>query len=131
MLDLGNVLGRGISFPPRIGADGRMVWSEGEVNVRESVQIILMTDQNERLMLPEFGGNLGSFLFEPNTSTTCHAIQDRITKALTEWEQRIALETVNVVPDPADPQGAIATITYRLVATQSRERISVNVTLAV
>jgi hypothetical protein len=128
-MDLGKLFGRGISFPPRVGPDGRMAWSEGEANVREAIHIILLTEQRERLRLPEFGGGLGRFLFEPNTVTTRHLIGDRIGKALAQWEPRIAVESVAVDPDPSDSQAAVATITYRLVATQSRERVSVSITL--
>jgi phage baseplate assembly protein W len=128
-MDSGRLFGRGISFPPRVGTDGRIAWSEGETNVREAIQVILMTEQRERLMLPEFGGNLGPFLFEPNTVTTRHLIKDRMAKALAIWEPRIVVETINVEPDPADAQAAVATITYKLVATQSRERVQLNVTL--
>lgn len=129
-MDTGRLLGRGISFPPRVGADGRLAWSEGEQNVRESIRVILLTEQRERLLLPEFGGGLGPFLFEPNTVTTRHLIKDRIEKALARWEPRAVVEAVAVEPDPQDAQAAVATITYRLVATQARERVSVNVTLA-
>ena len=129
-MDTGRLFGRGIAFPPRVGGDGRVAWSEGEVNVREAIRVILMTEQRERLMLPEFGGSLGLFLFEPNTVTTRHLIKDRIQKALARWEPRIGVEAVSVEADPADAQAAVATITYKLVATQSRERVSLNVTLA-
>jgi uncharacterized protein len=128
-MDSGRIYGRGISFPPRVGSDGRVVWSAGDVNVRESIQIILLTDQKERLMLREFGGSLGAFLFEPNTITTRHLIQERIIHALSDWEPRISVESVSVEPDPNDRQAAIATITYKLVATQVLERVSLNVTL--
>lgn len=126
----GRLFGRGISFPPRVGPDGRLKWSEGEENVRESIRIILMTEQPERLRAPGFGGSLGRFLFEPNTVTTRRSIQDRITKELAQWEPRIHVESVDVSQDPTDPQAAIAGITYKLVATQSRERVTLNITLA-
>lgn len=129
-MDTGRLFGRGIAFPPRVESDGRVAWSEGETNVREAIRIILMTERRERLMLPEFGGGLGPSLFEPNTVTTRHLIKDRIQKALAEWEPRIKVEDVRVEEDPDDPQGAIATIAYKLVATQSRERVSLSVTLA-
>lgn len=129
VMDSGRLFGRGISFPPRVGNDGRVAWSEGETNVREAIQVILMTEQRERLMLPDFGGDLGPFLFEPNTVMTRHLIKDRITKALSRWEPRIMVETVNVEADPLDAQAAVATITYKLVATGSRERVNINVTL--
>ncbi len=129
-MDAGRIFGRGISFPPRIGVDGRVAWSEGEVNVREAIRIILMTEQRERITLPDFGGSLGLFLFEPNTVTTRHQIADRISKALAQWEPRIIVESVSVDPDGSDPEAAVTTITYKLVATQTRERVSLSVTLA-
>jgi len=128
-MDAGKLLGRGISFPPRLGTDGRWAWSEGEVNVREAVRVILLTDLRERMMLPEFGGSLGQLLFEPNNVTTQHMIADRIAKALAAWEPRLRVEAVAVEADPDDPQAATATITYKLVATQARERVSVSVNL--
>lgn len=128
-MDNGQLYGRGISFPPRVGTDGRVAWSEGEKNVRESIQIILMTELRERLRLPDFGGGLGLYLFEPNTVTTHHLIKDRIAKSLAQWEPRLQVETIGVEADPDDPQAAVATITYKLVATQTRERVSLNVTL--
>ena len=129
-MDKGQLFGRGIGFPPRVGNDGRMMWSEGEANARDAIRIILMTEPGERLMLPDFGGDLNAFLFEPNTVATRHMIQDRIVKALLQWEPRISVQTVEVEPDPTDPESAIATITYKLIATQERERVSLNVTLA-
>ncbi len=130
MSNAGKIFGKGISFPPRIGADGRIVWSEGEENIRESIRVVLMTELNERLQLPEFGGGLNRFLFEPNTATTRQLIRDRITKALARWEPRIAVQTVSVEPDAQDLQSAIATIYYKLVATQATERVSLTVTLS-
>ncbi len=128
-MDQGRLFGRGLAFPPHVGSDGRVAWSEGEQNVREAIQIILLTELNERLMLPEFGGSLGQFLFEPNNVTTRHLIQDRIGKALESWEPRLVVESVEVDEDPAEREAAVAVITYRLVATQSRERVSLNVRL--
>src|SRR5262245_35364335 len=125
----GKIFGKGISFPPRVGADGRVAWSEGETNVRESIRVILMTEQPERLRAPDFGGSLGRYLFEPNTVATRRSIQDRITKELALWEPRIDVQSVDVIQDPVDPTAAIATITYKLIATQAIERVNVNVTL--
>jgi phage baseplate assembly protein W len=128
-VDAGRALGRGISFPPRVGPDGRVAWSEGEPNVREAIEIILRTDREERLRLREFGGGLERFLFEPNTTATRHQLQNRITRALQAWEPRIALESVSVDEDPEDGEAAIATISYKLVATQAREQVSLSVVL--
>jgi phage baseplate assembly protein W len=127
--DAGKILGRGISFPPRVGADGRMEWSEGETNVRESIRVILLTEQRERIRLTDFGGSLGQYLFEPNNVMTRHLIEDRITKALAQWEPRIRVESITVEAVHGAPQEAVATINYKLIATQARERVTMNVTL--
>jgi len=123
------MFGRGISFPPRVGVDGRVCWSAGEQNVRESIRVILMTEPRERIALRDFGGGLSEFLFEPNTVATRQSVQERIGAALAQWEPRVRVESVEVESDRIDPSAATATITYRLVATQARERVSVRVSL--
>jgi phage baseplate assembly protein W len=130
MMTSAALYGRGIGFPPRIGADGRLAWSEGETNVRESIRIILLTDERERLHQADFGAGLAGLLFEPNTATTRQLIRGRIERALAEWEPRIRVESVVVDEDPNDPEAAVATITYRLVATSALERVSLSVSLS-
>lgn len=129
-MDIGQILGRGISFPPRVGADGRLGWSEGEQNIREAIQVILSTEPGERLRRSDFGGGLGRFLFEPNTVTTRHRLEQQILESVAAWEPRVSVDLVDVQPDPDDPQGAIASITYKLVATQATQQLTMAVTLA-
>jgi phage baseplate assembly protein W len=107
-MDEGQLFGRGISFPPRIGPEGRIAWSVGAQNIREAIRVILLTETEERLMRPEFGGGLQSFLFEPNTTATHRLIQERITQALGRWEPRIAIESVTVDAHPQDAEAALA-----------------------
>lgn len=123
------LFGSGIGFPPRVGSDGRLAWSAGEANVRESIRIILLTELGERLMLPAFGGQLRSFLFEPNTIATRRLVREQIEQALRGWEPRIELQSVTVEADPDDAQAAVATIHYRLVATQAADQMRLRVPL--
>lgn len=127
MMDSARVYGRGMAFPPRVGADGRIAWSEGEPNVREAIRIVLSTEPGERLRLPAFGAGLRRFLFEPNTLATHTLIRQTIAEALKRWEPRIQVEAVEVQADASDAESALATITYRLVATQVQERVSLRV----
>lgn len=129
-MNAGRVFGRSVAFPPRVGPDGRVAFSEGEANVRESIRLLLMTQPGERVMRQDFGGGLGRFLFEPNIPATHQAIRAQIQKTLARWEPRVAVEAVQVEVDPGDASAAIVTLTYRLVATQARERVSLNVTLS-
>jgi phage baseplate assembly protein W len=124
------VFGRSLSFPPRVGPDGRMIWSEGEENIRESIRVILLTDFRERVRLPDFGGGLTHYLFEPNNVATRHLIEERINGALKRWEPRVTVEQTRVDEDPDDPEAAIAVIRYQLVATQARDNITLSVRLS-
>ena len=128
-MDAGTILGRGIAFPPRIGADGRWAWSEGEPNIREAIQVVVLTEPGERLQLPDFGGGLGALLFEPNTTATRHQLGERIRGAIADWEPRVTVRSVAVDPDPADPEAAVATVTYQLVATQAVASVALPVEL--
>jgi phage baseplate assembly protein W len=129
-MDAGQLYGRGIAFPPHVGADGRIAWSEGEANIREAIEIVLRTEERERVNLPSFGAGLRRFLFEPNTVATRFQIEDRITKALQQWEPRIVIKSVEAEEDPRDPQSAVVTIHYQLVATQGTAQVAINVRLA-
>lgn len=125
----GALLGRGLGFPPRIGADGRLVFSAGEDNVRESIRIILMTEPGERLMREGFGCGLRRFLAEPNTPATRAQIRDRVAEALRRWEPRIAVETVEAEPSPEEPRMVLVTIAFRMVTNGARERLGLAVEL--
>ena len=128
-MDAANIFGQGISFPPRLGADGRFAWSNGPDNIREAIQVILLTDQTERLMLPNFGGNIQTYLFEPNTVATRQRLTEQIESALTIWEPRITVQSVSVEPDDEDPQAAIATIQYQLIASQTPAQVNLTLQL--
>jgi len=128
-LDSGAIYGRSLAFPVRVDANGRIAWSEGAQNIRESIRLILLTNPGERVRLPDFGAGLQPLLFEPNTPARHRELRDRIEKALARWEPRIRVQAARVEADPDDAEAAIVTLEYELVATRSRERLTLNVGL--
>ena len=124
-----NIFGQGLSFPPRVGADGRLAWSEGEENVRESIRVILLTEPSERLMREQFGCGLRRFLFEPNTVTTRALIRESVVNAIKAREPRVAVEEVTVEADPEDARLIAVQIHFRLVATQAAGRVGLTLQL--
>ena len=129
MIDEGKLFGRGVNFPPKITANGRWAWSSGSENIRQSIQVILQTEPLERLMIPGFGSGLKKMLFQPNTVETHSLIEELINKALERWERRIRVTSVEVVPDPKDPNTAWISLRYKLVATQAPEQMQLRVQL--
>ena len=129
MSDMGRLFGRGMAFPPRVGTDGRIAQSVGAENIRENIRLILLTEPQERLMLPQFGGGLKRFLFQPSTVATQRLIQDAIVQSLGRWEPRIRVENVVVSADPDDPRAVLIQISYQLVATLNEDQLSLRVLL--
>jgi phage baseplate assembly protein W len=125
-----DLYGTGLSFPPRVGPDGSMVWSSGEINVRECICTILRTSPGERVEMPTFGCGLSRFLFEPNTVGTLALIQQEVSQSLTRWEPRIAINDVTATLNGADQRVVDVTVTYTLIATSSQERLTMTVGLS-
>lgn len=122
-----NLYGKSLGFPPRVGANGQMMWSEGELNVRESIVIILRTRPGERVNLPQFGCNLEQYLFEPNSIATLRLMQETVIHAVTRWEPRVALDDVLVETVSEEPRAVNITIYYTLIATAQREGLAITV----
>jgi phage baseplate assembly protein W len=115
--------GQGLSFPPRVGPDGAMVWSAGELNVRECICTILRTRPGERVERATWGCGLDRYLFEPNTVATLRLIVEDVQQALTRYEPRIRLDDVTAVLNPDDVRAVDITVSYTLVATGVPERL--------
>ena len=130
MIDVGRLFGRGTAFPPYIDEGGRISWSAGAQNIRESIRVILLTEPGERLMLPDFGAGLKRFLFQPNTVTTHRLIEEVILQALDQWEPRIEVDSVEVEADDDDPTSALVTIRYTLIANQANDQLQLRIQLA-
>lgn len=124
-----SIFGQGLSFPPRVAADGRLAWSAGEQNIRESIRLILLTEPGERLMRDNFGCGVRQFLFEPNTVATRQLLRERIIEAISRWEPRVAVSEVTVEPVPDNDRLAAVTIHFRLVATQLLQTLSLTLQL--
>ena len=122
-------MSQGIAFPPRIGPDGQVAWSSGAQNVRESIQIILETNVQERIMRPTFGGGLRQFLFEPNTLATRRQIEERTRRVLARWEPRIAVEEVRAEKVSDEPSAVVLTIAYTVRDTGAQEQVRLTVDL--
>ena len=125
MTDSAELYGRSIAFPPRVGPNGQIEWSEGELNVRESLCIILRTRPGERLMRPDFGCGLDRYLFEPNNISTLRLIQEEVKRSIAIWEPRVTLNDIQVSINPANQSAVDIAIYYTLVATQQRDQLHV------
>lgn len=109
----GSSAGRHLSFPFRVAANGRAATADtmAQQALEELVQVIL-TNQGERLFLPDFGAGARRLLFEGITDTTATMSRTMITQAVQEWlAGRVTLNQLNVTVN--DTTISIA-ITYQV-----------------
>jgi phage baseplate assembly protein W len=118
--------GLGLSFPPRVGPDGSLVWSAGELNVRECIATILRTRPGERVGRPGWGCGVERYLFEPNTVSTLRLIVEDVQTALTRFEPRIHLDNVTATINPDDVRAVDINVSYTLVATGQAQQIGMS-----
>lgn len=111
-------LGVGWNFPVA-QTSGQASMVQFEEDIRQAILIILLTNNNERMMRPTFGAGLSRFLFEPVNPTTMASIQVRVHDALIDWEPRIDVVEVTVAPSPKSLSTVLIDITYRVRATNS------------
>jgi uncharacterized protein len=117
-------LGRGWSFPPHFVRHNRSVaMAAGDVDIRESLWILLSTSLGERVMLATYGCDLVSQVFTRLTATTANEIANMVTNAIVQWEPRVTVESV-VVTDSADGSGWLQiSIDYLVRQTNARSNL--------
>jgi Bacteriophage baseplate protein W len=119
-------LGRGWAFElggaPGVGPgpDGRIAEAGADDKVRQSIWLILATAPGERVTRPDFGCGIHDLVFAPRTAGTLGEIIRAVTEALTRWEPRIELLSVDARPHPDDALGVLVEVSYEVRATNSR-----------
>lgn len=116
-------LGRGWKFPVTFTEDSFTVeLAEDEVDIVQSIQIILNTALGERVMQPDFGANLDDLLFERIDITTLTMITNRLKRAFLYHESRIEVNDIDLVPDTEN--GIIqVTVDYTITSTNTRTNL--------
>jgi phage baseplate assembly protein W len=109
--------GRHLSFPFRIGSDGRTAQvSSFEEHVRDELMQLLLTNLGERAFLPEFGGGLRRLVFEPVSEASLGMTKSMVTQAISDWlGHRITLEDLTVEIENTTIE---VEIKYRLAGTE-------------
>lgn len=124
MTDDTGFLGKGWTFPPEFSLlDGEVIMAMGEEDIRQSLRILLSTRLGERVMQPQFGCNLQSFVFEKFHTTTITYLRDTIETAILYHEPRIVLEEIKVKDQSAFDGALIFDIVYIVSATNSRSNM--------
>lgn len=109
-----SIIGQGWSFPIKINAKGGLDWSTGPNRIQAAIWIILSTSLGERLMLPDFGAGIKDYVFEPNSALIRAQLESAITKALTQWEPRIQVVSVQATQSADQDSLVLVNISYQI-----------------
>ena len=82
-----------------VDEQGRWRYAENDQSVREVIRNILLTRPGERLMRAQLGAGLADIIHQPNNPTTRNLMAGVIQKAVEQWETRVRLDQVEVLPD--------------------------------
>ncbi|MFN6944062.1 MAG: GPW/gp25 family protein [Cytophagaceae bacterium] len=114
-------LGIGWKFPPTFEKEsGSVMLVSEEDDIRESLHILLSTKPGERVMLPEFGCNIQSMIFENLNNTLKNEMRGRIEHAVLYFEPRIILEEISVEESPENPEIINIKLDYTIRKTNKR-----------
>lgn len=116
-------IGRGISWPMGVDHTGRLRLTEGAQDLDRSIRIVLATAPGERVMRPQFGCRIWEMLFEPVTPNLLGLMAQAVREAVAQWEPRVHVEDVEVVPDPADSSLVRIRVIYEVRSTNDRRNL--------
>jgi len=115
-------VGQGVSFPLQVTRQGSLALSAEDLNIRESIVIILMTDLGERVYRPNFGCRLSELAFAPMNRETLTLMRIWVQEALEQWEPRIIVRQVLTIP--RQEQGRVdLIIQYEIRASHDRRSL--------
>ena len=107
-------VGRGLSFPIRLSDRDRLSMVQDDADIRQAIQIIIMTIPGERVMRPNFGCQIHELIFHPANWQTAQVAERYVREAIETWEPRITLENVLVTPNNNEYGALVIDIEYQI-----------------
>ena len=125
------VIPKVMSFPlGGVDPQGRLLYAGDDQSVREVIRNILLTNPGERLMRPVFGAGLLEFIHQPNNETTRTLLANIVRKSIEQWETRVKVDEVNVLPDPQSLTQVQIMIRYRMRHSPQPMQLSLGMDLS-
>lgn len=107
-------LGNGWPFPILPDATGKLAYVAGDDNVEQSLEVLLMTQLNERVMRPTFGCDAPSYVFAPGSVQFLNLLEESVSDALTMWEPRVNVLSVDAEANSDDPSQVTVSVSCRV-----------------
>jgi phage baseplate assembly protein W len=116
----------GLTLSPR----GRIALVEGDQAVRQAILLLLSTVPGERIMRPDYGCHLQQLIFSANDDTTAGLAIHYVRRAITQWEPRVEILTLDAGRSENAPEVLTIVLVYRVRASQRVEQLEIALNLA-
>ena len=97
--------------------------SEGETDIRESLQILLGTRLGERIMRPAYGTNLDRLMFDTIDTAMVATLEKDLEFAIALYESRITLSQLSVLQDRQVEGRLLIVVDYVISKTNTRNNL--------
>ena len=96
--------GLSVALPLRIDArDGAYGLNKNLLQVAaQNLKMVIMTNPGERIMIPEFGVGIKTYLFENATSAVFENIEEKIRQQARIYLPYITIDTINFLSEKSD-----------------------------
>ena len=116
-------LGNGLKFPFAINDQHKVAIVSNENDIKEAIKIILKTSPGERVMRPDFGCGINNYTFSVMNSANIVQIQNEIERALTLYEPRIVVESVDASIQESSDGVLHISIEYKVKSSNARHNL--------
>ncbi len=83
--------------------------------IKQNLKNLVLTNPGERMMIPDFGVGIKTFLFEMNNQTTHGNIRAAIGTQIQKYMPFVAIEDISFrTEDPSAPESLRVSIFYRI-----------------
>lgn len=114
-------IGSGWKFPIEFKkSTAAVTMLSGEESIQNSLDVLFATNMGERIMHPDYGSELDSFVFDNVNKSIITYMQAVISDAILFNEPRIVLNNVEIEPMPGDPAYLEIKVDYTISATNNR-----------
>jgi phage baseplate assembly protein W len=116
-------IGHGFRFPMGVNNRGEIAMTAGPEDLDCSIRVVLATAPGERVMRPLFGCRIWDLLFEPVNANTLGIMAQAVRESLAQWEPRVQVQDVDVIPDADDSSLVRINVSYLVRTTNDRRNL--------
>lgn len=120
---MSRILGQGWRFPILPDERGELGYVDGDDNVEQSLEILLLTALGDRVMRPDFGTEAPRLVFAPGSRQNLRLLETTIREAVRDFEPRVDLLAARAEADADEPWRVTVSIDYRVRRTNTRRNL--------